>query len=182
MRQRLLIARALLPRPRVLLLDEPTRSLDPLVARDLRRFLKERLVMAEGCTILLATHSGDEAMALCDRVAILDKGKVLAVGTPAAIARTVGDQRFTLWTRTPEHPMLASLEARGFVRDVALRDKDEEGWTSVQLSIPGNTAAAARVLDLLQSAGIEVARFERTQLALADLIERVMARSEEHAS
>src|SRR5690606_22622681 len=60
MRQRLLIARALLAKPRVLLLDEPTRSLDPISARDFRRFLRDVIVGEEGCTVLLATHDADE--------------------------------------------------------------------------------------------------------------------------
>ena len=175
--QRLLVALALVPRPRVLLLDEPTRRLDPLVARDLRRFLRERLVDAEGCTVLLATHSGEEAMGLCDRVAILDAGKVLAVGTPERIGRLVGDRRFAVWTRGPEHPAFARMEARGLIADRSVLPSDEEGWSCVHLAIPGDTAAAARVLDLLRCAGVEVARFERAPLALADLIERVVARS-----
>ncbi|HSH46152.1 MAG TPA: ABC transporter ATP-binding protein, partial [Longimicrobiales bacterium] len=75
MKQRLLIARALLGNPRVLLLDEPTRSLDPVSARRFRRFLREELAARQGCTVLLATHSADEAFDLCDRVAILDRGR-----------------------------------------------------------------------------------------------------------
>ena len=83
MRQRLLIARALLGRPRVLLLDEPTRSLDPISARDFRRFLRESIVRGEGCTVLLATHDADDAWDLCDRVAVLADKRVL-VNAPLA--------------------------------------------------------------------------------------------------
>src|SRR5205814_719789 len=71
MRQRLLIARALLSKPRLLLLDEPTRSLDPISARSFRRLLRHITRETEGCTVMLATHSSEEAMELCDRVAIL---------------------------------------------------------------------------------------------------------------
>ena len=70
MKQRLLVARTLLARPSVLLLDEPTRSLDPISARSFRRFLREDVALAQGCTVLLATHNAEEAFELCDRVGV----------------------------------------------------------------------------------------------------------------
>lgn len=80
MKQRLLIARALLHRPKVLFLDEPTRGLDPGVARDIRAIIAD---LAEGgVTIFLTTHYMEEADRLCDRVAIIDKGRIVALGTP----------------------------------------------------------------------------------------------------
>jgi ABC-2 type transport system ATP-binding protein len=78
MRQRLNVARALLDRPTVLLLDEPTRSLDP-VATSMVRALIARLAVEDGVTIVVATHDLDEAESLCDRVAILDTGLLRAI-------------------------------------------------------------------------------------------------------
>ncbi|HEX2884684.1 MAG TPA: ABC transporter ATP-binding protein [Candidatus Limnocylindria bacterium] len=85
MRQRLVLARALLPDPSLLLLDEPTVGLDPQAARDLR----ERVLQLrdEGRTILLTTHYMEEADQLCDRIAIIDHGKIVALDTPAALKR-----------------------------------------------------------------------------------------------
>jgi ABC-2 type transport system ATP-binding protein len=77
MYQRLGIARALIKRPSVLLLDEPTRSLDPASAGDLWRLIRE--LAGNGITILLATHNFSEALAIADRIAILQKGDLLAV-------------------------------------------------------------------------------------------------------
>jgi ABC-2 type transport system ATP-binding protein len=77
MYQRLGIARALIKRPSVLLLDEPTRSLDPAAASHLWRLIRE--LATNGITILLATHNFSEAVAVADRVAILQKGELLAV-------------------------------------------------------------------------------------------------------
>jgi ABC-2 type transport system ATP-binding protein len=80
MKQRLAMARALLHDPPVLLLDEPTRSLDPISAKHLRRFIAEELHGREGKTLLLATHNLPEAEQLCERVAVLSGGRILAAG------------------------------------------------------------------------------------------------------
>lgn len=88
MQQKVAIARALLTRPAVLLLDEPTTGLDPRSKREVQAVVKE-LRDANGTTILLTTHDMTEAEALCDRVAILDAGKIVALDTPAALCAMV---------------------------------------------------------------------------------------------
>jgi ABC-2 type transport system ATP-binding protein len=88
MRQRLVLARALLPDPELLLLDEPTVGLDPQSARDLRERVRE--LQDQGRTVLLTTHYMEEADQLCDRIAIVDHGRVVALDTPAALKRTIG--------------------------------------------------------------------------------------------
>jgi ABC-2 type transport system ATP-binding protein len=79
MKQRLLIARALLHEPRVLFLDEPTRGLDPNIAQTIRNVISE--LGKRGTTVFLTTHYMEEADQLCDRVAIVDKGRILALDT-----------------------------------------------------------------------------------------------------
>jgi len=85
MKQRLAICRALLHDPPVLCLDEPTRSLDPIAAKHLRQFIGTRLHQQRGKTILLATHNLPEAEDLCQRLAILHRGRVLREGSLADI-------------------------------------------------------------------------------------------------
>jgi len=87
MRQRLVLARALLPEPSLLLLDEPTVGLDPQAARDLR----ERVLQLrdEGRTVLLTTHYMEEADQLCDRIAIVDHGRIVALDTPDGLKRAL---------------------------------------------------------------------------------------------
>ena len=121
MKQRLLIARALVAQPRVLLLDEPTRSLDPISARGFRAFLREEISGRQGCTVLLATHSADEVLELCTRVAVLDHGRLLATGTTTSLARELGEERYALFTRDANHPALAALVQRGVVGALAMR-------------------------------------------------------------
>ena len=175
MKQRLLVARGLLSRPAVLLLDEPTRSLDPLAARSFRAFLR-RQITGGGGTALLATHSADEALELCDRVAVLGEGRVLALGTPAELARGFGDERFRAWTRAPEHAAFSQLRAGGV--EVRLSPEPPvDGWSVVELDLRGGgPGRAAAVLAALVAGGVEVGRFEKVELSLAELIERVVRR------
>ena len=85
MKQRLAIARGLLQDPPILCLDEPTRSLDPIAAKHVRQLVSGRLNRRQGKTILLATHNLQEAEEMCDRLAILDRGRVLRQGTLAEV-------------------------------------------------------------------------------------------------
>ena len=95
--QRLSIACALVHRPDVLFLDEPTGALDPQARRNLWDLL--RAIAAEGHTIVLTTHHMDEAETLCQRVAIMDHGKILQIGAPAALVRGLA------------HPVRISVES-----------------------------------------------------------------------
>ena len=113
MKQRLMLARALLARPRILLLDEPTRSLDPLAARRFRQFLKQDIGRGQGCTVLLATHDPDEVRDLCDRVGVLHRGRLVGLGTPESLTMELGYHRYRLVTSEPAHPAIEQLGAAG---------------------------------------------------------------------
>jgi len=88
MQRRLLILRALVSRPRVLFLDEPTVGLDPQVRRQLWNLIQE--LKLSGITIILTTHYIEEAEMLCDRVGVLNRGRLIALDTPAALVAKVG--------------------------------------------------------------------------------------------
>jgi ABC-2 type transport system ATP-binding protein len=89
MKQRLLIARALLHEPKVLFLDEPTRGLDPGVARGIRNIVEQ--LVDQGVTVFLTTHYMEEADRLSDRVAIIDEGQIVAIDTPDALKAEHGE-------------------------------------------------------------------------------------------
>lgn len=108
MRQRLAVARGLLAMPRVLFMDEPTRGLDPLIARDLRAFVREKLVDDLGRTVVLVTHRLEEAEELCDRVAIMNCGQIIAWGPVAEIKKRIAvRQKYRI---SVKHLSLGALE------------------------------------------------------------------------
>jgi ABC-2 type transport system ATP-binding protein len=114
--QRLSIACALVHRPDVLFLDEPTGALDPQARRNLWDLL--RAIAAEGHTVVLTTHHMDEAETLCQRVAIMDQGRILRTGPPAALVRDLAHP-----TRiSVESGLLSQDEARAIADGVAVTD------------------------------------------------------------
>ena len=183
MRQRLLIARALLSRPSVLLLDEPTRSLDPIGARDFRRFLRDDIVGRQGCTVLLATHDADEALELCDRLAVLDRGRVVSTGTARELAEQSDGRRYRVVVACDdrERARCALLNGGWLVRPnqpgVA-----EDGWATIESDTSGTPLDAAEMMRRLVASGVTVAEFSRVTPSLADLIERLIATRPAHVA
>jgi len=175
MKQRLLIARALLPQPRVLLLDEPTRSLDPVSARRFRHFLRDEIAGRQGCTVLLATHSAEEAFDLCNRVAVLDRGRLLAVGRVHDLMGAVRDDRYRLTVRESQYDTARrSLEASGIDVLQRLDEQEIEGWIVVEVAIGAGPDGVADTVSRLAHTGIDVAGVEHRPITLADLLERMV--------
>jgi ABC-2 type transport system ATP-binding protein len=112
-KQRLFICLALLNKPQLVVLDELTTGLDPHARRqswDLVRRIRDA-----GTTVLLVTHFMDEAEALCDRIALIDQGQIVAEGTPAELSRGIGEERIAAFTAPPGFDP-ASLGHLGDVR------------------------------------------------------------------
>jgi ABC-2 type transport system ATP-binding protein len=176
MLQRLLIARALLTRPRLLLLDEPTRSLDPISAREFRSFLREELARQRGCAVILATHNAEEAFELCDRVAVLNKGQLLASGIASRLSHEFLGVRYRLNTTQPYHPAIGELASRG-VTIVSTQERIDQpgGWHDIMLRMDVEHDASA-ILATLSASGVRIAAFEPVRPSLADLIEGVLKR------
>jgi len=133
--QRLSIACALVHRPDVLFLDEPTGSLDPQARRNLWDLL--RAIAAEGHTIVLTTHHMDEAETLCQRVAIMDHGKILQIGAPAVLVRGLA------------HPVRISVESGTLGQDEARVVANGATVTDDGVSLTFTTTEPAPVLERL---------------------------------
>jgi ABC-2 type transport system ATP-binding protein len=126
MAQRLMVARAIFHRPSVLFLDEPTAGLDPQSRLALWDLLVE--LHREGQTIMLTTHYMEEADRLCDRVAIMDHGRILALDTPAALKQSIGADTIVTLRTTGDPARLAELlaaDVEGVTRTRVAGDKLE---------------------------------------------------------
>lgn len=108
-KQRVALALALVNEPELVFLDEPTTGLDPQVRLEIHGLISE--LKESKCTTLLTTHYIEEAERLCDRVAIVDQGRIIALGTPREIQeRTLGQSRIEIRTTEPMPPELPSFE------------------------------------------------------------------------
>jgi ABC-2 type transport system ATP-binding protein len=136
MKQRLHLARGLIGDATVLFLDEPTTGMDPLAAREFRTLIGE--LSGEGRTILLATHDMVEAETVCDRVTLIDRGKVIATESPRTLGRVIS--RFQrIDAEGVDGPVLAEIRALAGVSNVTESngdvriEVDEEGATQIVL-------------------------------------------------
>jgi ABC-2 type transport system ATP-binding protein len=160
MAQRLMIARAIFHRPAVLFLDEPTTGLDPQSRLALWDILGE--LNEAGQTIVLMTHYMEEADRLCGRVAIMDHGRILAVGTPAALKETVGaDTIVTVRLAGGASILAARLEQE--VEGVT-RTRVVDG--TVELHVKGADRIVPRVVVAADHAGFELADLAVTEPTL----------------
>ncbi len=151
MAQRLMMARAIFHRPAVLFLDEPTAGLDPQSRLALWEILGE--LNREGQTILLTTHYMEEADELCDRVAIMDHGKILALDTPAALKRTVGADTIVTVKASGNMDELAR-QMREAIAEVTNTRTIDRG---VELHVREAERLVPRVVTAAEQAGFEIA-------------------------
>jgi ABC-2 type transport system ATP-binding protein len=150
MAQRLMVARAIFHRPSVLFLDEPTAGLDPQSRLALWDLLGE--LNQDGQTILLTTHYMEEADKLCQRVAIMDHGKILALDTPAALKQGVGADTVVTIKTTGEPGDLGALLAAE-VNGVT-RTRMREG--NLQLHVKGGSGLVSAIVGTAERGGFDI--------------------------
>jgi ABC-2 type transport system ATP-binding protein len=157
MKQRLHLARGLIGDPRMLVLDEPTIGMDPVAARDFRLLVGE--LRAEGRTILLTTHDMAEAESVCDRVSLIDNGRMLATENP----RTIGQ-----WLLTYERVVASSVDPetaarlRGVAGVANVDYRADDAAVTVETNAEG---AANAVLRILADAGVSDVSTARPNLS-----------------
>lgn len=159
-KQRLALALALVNNPRIIFLDEPTAGLDPQVRREIYDTLEE--LKKEKKTILLTTHYIEEAERLCDRVAIVDNGRVMALGTPRELKqRSAGTTRIEV--RLSQPPVDGAL---GRLEGVAQWNKEEDVY-SLHSTAPTKTIVA--LVKYLEAEGAELQTLEMQSPSLEDV-------------
>jgi ABC-2 type transport system ATP-binding protein len=168
-RQRLAVACALVGDPELLFLDEPTTGLDPQSRRQLWDIL--RSFRAQGRTILLTTHYMDEAERLCDRVAVVDHGRVIALGTPAELIAQLGGDHLIEFAL--ENGTRCNEEVLHQLPAVVSVHRDEELYS---LAVLAAHVALPALLQFLQSAGHELARLTTRHASLEDVFVNLTGR------
>jgi ABC-2 type transport system ATP-binding protein len=150
MAQRLMMARAIFHRPAVLFLDEPTAGLDPQSRLALWEILRE--LNGEGQTVLLTTHYMEEADELCDRVAIMDHGKILALDTPEALKRSIGADTIVTVKADADPDALAARLSQELSEVTHTRPVDG----GVELHVRGAERLVPRLVAAAESGGFDV--------------------------
>ena len=166
MKQKLALARALLHRPRLLLLDEPTAGLDVMAAVDVREDLSS-LVAREGTTVFLTTHNMAEAEKLCQEVAVIRSGKLMAVGRPDDLRTQVSAPQVEIIGRGFHDAALRQLEAQPCV----ISTEFQNGHLIINLH---DNADTSLLIYLLVNAGVQVEEVRRGKASLEDVFVTLM--------
>jgi ABC-2 type transport system ATP-binding protein len=167
MRQKMNIIRGFVTDPKILFLDEPTLGLDVGVAREVRSFVRDWMDRHPERTVLLTTHYMAEADSMCDRVAIIDRGKLLACDTPAHLKRDLAPDcvyriEVPLWTSGP-NPQ-AELPV---VRSADMEHRDDRGRTSIRVILEDESGIGS-VTDRLSDRGARILSVARLEPTLED--------------
>jgi ABC-2 type transport system ATP-binding protein len=168
MKQRVAIAKAMLARPPILLLDEPTLGLDPQAARKLRELIAE--LKQEGHTILLTTHYMEEADQLSDRIGIIDTGKVIALDTPAGLKRRIEQTEVIRLELTGWHDELGEkLRAINGIESLTMHQQGEADLWEVNLQAQNSRAALPRIVENISGNGTRLVNMNVLKPSLEDV-------------
>ena len=169
--QRVMIARALMHDPKILLLDEPTTGLDPQARA--RMWDEIRRLREGGTTVFLTTHYLEEADALCDRLAIIDHGRIVAEGTSAQLKQKVAGDVVTIGVNGAAANVLTLVQAMPFVREAS----NDENAGLVRLYVDSGETAVPHLLRRLDAAGLEPTSISLNKPSLDDVFLRQTGRS-----
>jgi ABC-2 type transport system ATP-binding protein len=171
-RQRITIARGFINDPKIVFMDEPTSGLDVITARTIRQFLMDQ-AKTHGRTIFIATHNMVEGETICDRVAIIDRGRVLACDTPAALKKQVGRQVVVMEVRPPQSFLFVN-EIRG-VSGVTSTVDNEKELATVRVLV-GDDGAEGHVRKEIENRGMEVYATWRQEPTLEEVFIKYVGR------
>jgi ABC-2 type transport system ATP-binding protein len=170
-KQRVIVARAMLGDPPVLLLDEPTRSLDPLAAAEMRATIRKLAAGSEPKTVLLTSHNLAEIEELCDRVAVISRGRIRALDTPRALrALHKPTERARLAVRGAPLDGIARALRPLALADLATREEGDHVVAEFTREV--DDAALDRALGALREAGYEIASADAERATLLDVLEQ----------
>ncbi|MBA7643576.1 Daunorubicin/doxorubicin resistance ATP-binding protein DrrA [subsurface metagenome] len=182
MKQELSLARGLINDPQILFVDEPTKSLDPVAAQNIRKLIREKLVKEQGKTVFLATHNLEEAQQMCDRLAILDRGRILSLGTPSEIRKTVSEEdRYILKVRSLAAEALEKIRRQKKVAHLSSRpDPANSSVSLLEVRFLEHETALPLVIETLVSSGAKILDCNHFEVPLEDVFAEVVKRKGTH--
>jgi len=174
MKQRLGIARGLLGDPELLILDEPTRAVDPVHAASIRAFVRDELVGRQGKTVLLATNTLDEAWELCEQIAVLRRGRLVAIGAPDALAAGAGGPvRYAITVDRTDADLIARTRAVPGLLELEVASDGDGMQLNVRLD--GEPRALTELLRAVSANGVCVSSIRPQERRPADVFADLIA-------
>lgn len=172
-RQKFAIIRGLMTEPEVLFLDEPTRSLDPIATHDVRSFLKDHVVRELGTTVVLATHSLEEAEELCTGLVLLREGQIAAEGTPAALRESFGGGLVCEFTLA-NAPLTLGEQLRGIAGATNITQSVTSDGVRLAIMTDRRDGQLNDLLRVVLDSGADVRKFSSREPTLEEVYVRVL--------
>ncbi len=169
MKRRLEIARGFIHHPKILFLDEPTLGLDPQTRRKIWDYIT-KLNKEQGLTIILTTHYLEEADSLCNRIAIIDHGRIIKSGTPDALKRSLGGDIVRIGVERKKE-LVHLLKGRAFIKSV--KESDE----GLEISAKDGSKAIPMITKIADSKGIKISYATAKQPSLEDVFIHLTGRN-----
>ena len=170
--RRLEIARGLLHTPEILFLDEPTLGLDPQTRAHIWDYIR-RTKKEKNMTILLTTHYMDEAEKLCDRIAIIDHGKIIAIGTPEQLKKTIGGDIIYITVSKENHDIKRFMEA---IKDNVSEKTKIINTNTLAITVENAPEKIPLIFDVAQSNGVKILEIKYSRPTLDDVFLQLTGR------
>jgi ABC-2 type transport system ATP-binding protein len=164
MKQRLALARALINRPRIVFLDEPTLGLDPRGQQEIRKMLRE--INEDGVTIFLSSHALSEVSSLCNRVAIVDHGKLIAQGTIEELRQLAGDARATVVKVQNSPSAHAQISGLPYLAEAPAPTTDTD---PIEVRIRDPTVSVSEIVRVFDRQGLSVLEVKKQEMTLEEV-------------
>ena len=177
MKQKLAIARGMLTNAEILFLDEPTRTLDPTAAQNLRKFIKEVIVREQGKTVILATNNMQEAEELCDRIAILRKGKLLICKSIKSLKALFSNNgRYVIKLKENGHDLHRKLQSTIVGAEIVYsrREFSSNGGSVLRVEIETQNSNISEIIRRIVMSGISVEAFGPNGSSLDEIFAKIV--------
>jgi len=177
MKQKLAVARGMLTDPQILLLDEPTKSLDPVSAHNVKKFIKEVIIGEEKKTVIIATNNMQEAEELCNRIAIINKGKLKICESLKEIRKTFnGKDKYVFKLRGSFEYLKKKLHCQNFNGKISslLPESSYSSGSLCRLEINTERENISEIVEKIVSSGIKIEAFYPEEVSLNEIFARAI--------